>query len=211
MKKLASVVMMIAIATFMAVAASADGHHRGYIQGTYAMTGTSNCLWAVAGFDDHLNAIAGKPVFGTHNSAQGNWEFWRNGTGHTTYTQFGITPPGPTIPPGTSPNASSLKFDFKFTYTVTDDGQITVEMLPGTFQGDFLTGPNANLTPEKTFTIDNLTFVGSVSRDHKTLTLTGENDLTTLRQYQGGSQVSVCPVICNTGRVLIRVSDQDDD
>ncbi len=214
MKRLALLVMIPALAIFMvATMASAEKDGWGAIQGIYAMTGTGNCLWAVAGFDDDLNALAGKPVFSSHFGTQGYWEFWRNGRGHTTYTQFGFTAPGPSLPPLTSPNAASLQFDFDFEYTVTHDGLITVEMLPETFQGNFLTGPNANLDPPKTFKIDNGTFVGSVSSDHKTLTLTGENDLTKLGQYQGqnpdGSpkQVSECPVICNSGRVLIRVSE----
>lgn len=210
MKKLAALMMIPALVLLAASTASAYYYDWWGIHGTYAMTGAGNCLWSPSGFDAQLNTNAPPaPVFGSHFAARGNWEFEWNGKGHTTFTQFGIVPPAETLPPGVKANAASLEFSFDFTYTVTHDGVITVEMLPGTFQGKFLTGPNANLTPEKTFTIDKATFVGSISSDHRTLTLTTENELQTMRQYVTGNPnpVSTCPTICNGSRVLIKAQE----
>jgi hypothetical protein len=210
MKKLVSVVMMIAIATFMAatMVSAQDGWRT--IHGTYAMTGTGHCLWSPgAGFDAQLQA-KGPFVFGTHFAVHGVWNFEPNGTGYTTFTQFGITPPASTFPPTIPyPNAASLEFSFIFTYTLTHDGQVTVSMLPETFQGNFLTGPNANAIPLKTFKLDKSTFVGRVSADHKILTLNTENEIQLFQTYVGASltPATVCPVMCNSGRVLIRVSE----
>jgi hypothetical protein len=207
MKKLAVLVMIPALVLLAASTASAFYFHPwGGIYGTYAMTGTGNCLWSPgAGFDEQLQA-KGPYRFGTHFAVHGVWHFEPNGTGNTTFTQFGITPPASTFPPPIPyANAASLEFSFGFTYTLTHDGLITVSMLPETFTGKFLTGPNANIDPEKTFKLDTSRFVGRVSWDQNTLTLNAENELQQFTQYQNGGPISVCPVICNSGRILIRV------
>lgn len=213
MKKLAVFVMIPALVLLAASTASAFYFHPwGGIYGTYAMTGTGNCLWSPmtpngGGFDAQLQAT-GPFKFGTHFGVDGVWHFEPNGTGNTTFTQFGITPPASTFPPSIPyPNAASLAFSFQFTYTLTRDGLITVTMLPETLKGNFLTGPNANLNPEKTFKLDKATFVGRVSWDQNTLTLNAENELQQFQTYVGTppTLATVCPVICNSGRVLIRV------
>jgi hypothetical protein len=210
MKKLAVFLMIPALVLLAASTASAFYFHPwGGIYGDYAVTGTGNCLWSPklptgeGGFDAQLQAT-GPFVFGSHFTVNGVWHFEPDGTGNTTFTQFGIVPPSPKFPPTVPyPNAASLEFSFKFTYTLTRDGLITVEMLPDTFEGNFLTGPNAN--QGKTFKVDKAKFVGRVSWDHNTLTLNTENEFQQFTQHQNGTQISLCPVICNSGRVLIRV------
>lgn len=225
MKKLAVVVMMIAIAMFMAAGmASADDHngrgnpHWGGIHGTYAMTATGNCLWAPGGFNlpPAYPPFISPLAYSSHFMAQGTWFFGPNGKGRAEYTQYGISaPPVVGAPSGNLyfAGAASVKWTFDFTYTV-QDGMITGEIVPpapGEYHAEFLSGPKTGVK----YTVDKFTFFGVVSRDHKTLTLNSGSD----REHPENPEVQLfsfsdsttCFAICNSGRVLIRVSDQDDD
>jgi hypothetical protein len=190
MKKLAVVVMMIAIATFMAAAmASADDHDGWGIHGQYAMTGAGTCIYAPGGFNANFTPI-GPTNWSASNMVQGSWTFKRHGKGTTSGKLFGTA-----ATPFAVPNATSIEFAFDFTYTVTDDGTIAVEMVPGTFLATALTGPSAGLT----YTVDIYSFVGMVSPDHKTLTLNNANEVQTLSLSNGTTNHA----ICNIARVLI--------
>lgn len=160
MKKLAVVVMMTAIATFTPAAmASAQGGW-GAIQGTYAMTAVGNCL--------HTWSSPSPPfysgLYGASNMVQGFFQFSKDGTGTAWGENWPIVPPpGPSVL-GVGHGA----FSFNFTYHVTDEGAITVGMMPGSFAG-------TNLVNGATFISDNCgglcTMSGMVSSDHKTMTL----------------------------------------
>ena len=161
MKKLAIVVMMIAIATFMAAAmASADDHDGWGIHGEYAMIAAGSCLHSTGGFNADLTPVTGSVVWGAPVMTEGIWTFEHNGTGVATLTNHIITlPPGdPTgTPVGVSQTVSTA---VPFKYQVTPDGEITVQLGP---------------LP--------VNMAGMVSMDHKTLTLGSAN------QIQGGSAI----------------------
>jgi hypothetical protein len=81
MKKLAVFLMIPALMLVAASTASAYYYDWWGIHGTYAMTGSGNCLWAPAGFDPKtLNALLFEPpkpqvVFGSHYATRGTWKF----------------------------------------------------------------------------------------------------------------------------------------
>ena len=175
MKKLAAVVMMIAVTTFMGATVSADDHNGWAIDGEYAVIGTGTCLHSTLGFNADLTPITGSVVWGAPIMWQGIWTFERNGTAVASLTNNIITlPPGdPLGNPPTPPGARPVHFSFPFTYQVTPDGEITVPF-------------------------GQMTLIGMVSMDHKTLTLGSANQV---------QQIPGSKAICNVGCVLIRLSE----
>jgi hypothetical protein len=205
MKKLASVMMMIAITTFMAVAmTSADGnHHWRGIHGEYAMTGVGTCINSPGGFTQNLTPPSGGLNFSGSNLFTGTWTFERHGHGKVEGLLFGTA-----TSPYLNPNASQFSIEFEFTYTLTNDGTINATMVDGTFLATGLTGPLAGAT----FTVQGvdylgtpeaLLFSGKVSPDHNTLTLNSANQIQKITVSNGFTNYN----ICNVGRVLIRLDD----
>jgi hypothetical protein len=196
MKKLAVVVMMIAIATFMAAAmASADDHDGWGIHGIYAFTGSNGCLAAPFGFNSSLTAINGVSGF-DFQTWEGTYTFERNGTGMLQVLFHDV---------GATPNAGgSGKIEWKFTYTVTDEGKITFT-IPGAYSGQWLTGPMAPGTIEFIVTGSNN---GVISPDGKQILVTwGAPQM----QINAGAQPfpgADLQLICNGSFVLFRLSDR---
>jgi hypothetical protein len=110
-------------------------------------------------------------------------------------TQLSLTLPPSTIPPT---SASSLEFSFDFTYKVTDDGTITVDVVPGTLKAEYVTGPLAGVTFTYGFSM-----FGMVSEDYKTITLASGNDVQQIKLSNNTTVYS----ICNLARVLIRLGE----
>jgi hypothetical protein len=230
MKKLALIVMMGVMASFMAAGmTSADDHHWWGIQGTYAMTGVGTCINSPGGFTG-LYTPQGQGVlsgvsnnFSGSNLFTGTWTFERHGNGQVQGHLFGTaTYPYPV------PNASSIDFSFNFTYSVTQDGTITAVMDEDSYLATFITGPTpgktfklkgflppvnppADISQEDTATPDPLSFEGRVSTDHKTITLDSKNQVQRVRVYATpdgtGTPINRNYQICNVGRVLIRVGE----
>ena len=190
MKKLAFLVMILAIATLMGakIAWTDDQPFGGVIQGTYAMIATGSCLHSTLGFngprtlptgDPIWNPKPGSVVWAASTMAQATWRFERDWTGLVSDTNYIIDfPPGNPNPPFLGPAARQNVIYLPFTYDVTPHGEITV-----TFN-------NPAVPP----------LHGNISIDHKTLTIENENVI----QPFGASPSSV---ICNTGRVLIRAGE----
>ncbi|MFI5340490.1 MAG: hypothetical protein ACHQ7N_11710 [Candidatus Methylomirabilales bacterium] len=203
MKKLAAVVMMITMATFMvaAMASADDDHGRGF-HGQYAMTGPGACLYSLSPFSSILTLPGGNDWIAS-KLAVGTWTFERKGTGKAEITVYGIAAPQAAFPTGTG-DSSALSWEF--TYTVAADGTITGELMPGTFLGTYVTGPNAGYG--LSYTVDTLSFFGTVSPDHKTLTLNSANEVQTFVVYNSsGAPVKTLYAICNYGRVLVRTGE----
>jgi hypothetical protein len=147
------------------VTSAKDFHwHWGGIHGTYAMTGTGNCLWTPSVYNgspndfvaipppsehpDYMNdlmtAYKADPTYSSHVSTQGLWVFRADGTGTAQFTHFGISAPpivGP-VPPAFGVSGS-MKYHFDFRYYFDDDGLITIEMMsdPDVFHGYMASGP----------------------------------------------------------------------
>ena len=204
MKKLAAVVMMIAIAAFMAAGmASADGHQGWGIDGEYAMTGPGSCLYSRVPFNANHTAPDPNNSWISSKLTVGTWTFERDGTGKAQYTLYGIAgPQAPAFPTATG-DADAISFDF--TYTITDDGKITGELVPGTYVDTFVEGPFAGLGYWSTF--DKLSFFGRISTDHKTLMLNSANEVQTATVFLTPPETRTLYEICNYGRILIRVGE----
>jgi hypothetical protein len=213
-KKLAIFVMMAAIAIFMAAATASAGDqdwktigdgHGNAIVGEYAYTGVNSCITSPAGFTDQFKAL-GPVIFGV-GTLQGIFTFKPHGKGTVTARQVSVAvPPGSQlIPP--SPNfasANSSNTGYDFTYNVTHDGAITLEMVPGTGSGMFLTGPNKDVTWE--FVGDShVSLSGLISKDHKTMTLGAVEPAVWILRYSNSSSNTYS--ICGTWRFLTRLEE----
>ena len=119
MKKLAVVVMMIAIATFMAAAmASADDRAgKKAIEGEYAFTGPGNCLVSTTGFDSNYAPNPGGQVFAVTQIWEGVYTFKRDGSGTITASHRSLDLPAGPI------ELANISWDFS--YTMTDNERFT--------------------------------------------------------------------------------------
>ena len=188
MKKLAVVLMIPALVIFMAAMAFAAQSGWGAIKGTYAMIATGSCLHSTLGFDANNKPISIKDadgketgvVWGATTMAQAVWTFDSRGGGEVTYGWNYVLDFPPGSPTFGGPIARQFPFAFKFDYEIDHDGVITVYPPPS-----------------------QPIIQGVLSTDHKTLTLGSANQ----RQDWVVVGKTVGQVICNTARVLYRVSD----
>ncbi len=144
--KLAVFVIVATIATFIPAAMALAGEHdQNAIRGRYAFTGGYTCLLAPFGFNPNLTPVNGLGIISINNR-EGIYTFENDGTGSFTANGSSINfsyigPSGP-VPP----SAASSKISADFTYTVTDDGIITITIVPGTYFVTFTSGPNNGAT-----------------------------------------------------------------
>ncbi len=221
MKKLA-VILTVAMATLMAVTmASARGW--GAIHGNYEMVATGNCLHDGSPFDpDPLasgfifngEGTLEDPYTATPKSAdhfistfmgEGTWTFHRDGTGMMQVMQYCILPDHVKK---TDPNKGS-----------TVPAQVTQSLMPSAPVPPFLL-VDENKVPFE-YEVDGstirvvigppvgLTLVGKISRDHKTMTLQSAMPVPPQKTQFNG--VIGYWQVCNVARILIRMSEQDDD
>jgi hypothetical protein len=188
----ATTAMLIAVST-----ASADDHRSMPFQGTYGMTATGACLSSPAGF--YPNHVAIEPS--AHNAAvnTGVLRFERDGTGSAKVRQTQLN-----FPPASAAYAGSADIAFDFTYTVSQDGSVTLDMLLNTYKATYLTGPLASVSV--TFvTSPDLSPIwrwsGPLSQDRKTMFLNSGDTVSRLR-LSNGAEVGV---ICQFARVLTRL------
>lgn len=197
MKKLAAFLTIPALVLLVASTASAFRfHHWGGIHGTYAMIATGSCLHSTGGFDNQNQNVPDAPpawtpqsnsvVWGATTMAQATWTFKSDGTGAVLGTNYVIDfpPDGSPSPPFSgAPVARQNPIAFSFGYVLTPDGEVEVKL------------PNGFVLA-----------VGRISIDHKTMTLWSANVV----QPWKINNVQYGDVICNTGRLLIRVKEVDD-
>jgi hypothetical protein len=203
MKKLAVFVVIGAIATFIAAAiASADDKDWKTLHGQYASTGETTCLIAPLGFNPNLTPKNGLGVIQT-SSREGVFTFEHHGKGSADMFSRNVIlpyqlPDGTTVPP----SAGTQEITFDFTYTLKDDGTITIVVGPGPFISEALTGPDAG----KTFNVEGVSMDGVITPDGESMTLNGgAPDVYTITP----SIVSgfVTKSICHGSGVLIRQHD----
>lgn len=90
-----------------------------------------------------------------------------------------------------------FKFHYDFTYSISNDGTITTNLIPGTWIGTYITGPVVGQTVTK----DNFTLSGMASNDNKVLVFT-----TPTPQIETNTNLTtgaISPRICHRTRVLI--------
>jgi len=132
-EKPAVLVIIAAIAMFMAVVmASADDHHW-KIHGKYAVTGSGNNLVSTTGFDKNYNPNScptpappfGCLVFQDIQILQGDFILNTDGTGTFTELNRGIDTP---------PLSYNIKVGtYEFIYTKTTEQRFTYKLKPGTY------------------------------------------------------------------------------
>ncbi len=196
-EKLAVIVMIAAMAMFTVVTmASADDNKWKAFHGEYAASNVGNCLLTPFGFDpDKLTPNGPSNYIFSHGAtAQAIWIFNADGTGMAQGRQVGMLF-APNFPGG-----GLSEFSWQFTYDITDDGTITADLIPGTYEGKQLTGGSKG----STYTIDKVSDSGMISEDHKTITLGTPTAEVMTFTYSNGS---VLYGICGFTRVLTRVGE----
>jgi len=195
-KKLAVFAVIVAVAMFIAAAmASADDNKWNAFHGKYAATSMGSCLMTPKGFNPNLTLVDPTTGYMNSNTAQTIWTFYPDGTGTAQGRGVGLNDILPYYAAG-----SSNEISWQFTYNITHGGTITTDLIPGTYEGTFLQGPNKGFT----FTFDKLSDSGMVSQDHKTITLGSiTEDVVKLTTSNGIVHYG----ICFYGRVLTRLDE----
>lgn len=181
------------IATIPAAAQDPDWHH---LRGTYFSTGETSCVISSTGFNQNLTPATGATVYFQTVAFQGTWKFHADGTVTGENTELLLS-----LPPSGFAGAGSDDNSFTGTYTVADDGVVTVEvgLVTGTMTTGPLTGLNLSVTPPP--------LSGRIARDRTAITLT--STIPTLETVTlttpAGATVAVVPRICYRVRTLIPI------
>jgi hypothetical protein len=184
--------VVAALASVSTLPLAAQGA-RDQLKGTYSFTGDQSCLVSSLGFNPNLTPTTGSVVTVQSASTQGIFRFKADGTGTAQFKELLIG-----HPPASLLFASSLEASFSFTYTVADDGALT--LVPGLVNGTFSTGPFAGLT----VTNNPPPLIGRIARNGAAITLT-TTDPTVESSTLGPPANAVFPRICHRMRVLIPV------
>jgi hypothetical protein len=122
------------------------------IKGQYAATGEGMCILAPLGLKPNLTPSCTQTPQGTTVcpsiiqswSGEGVYLFNTDGTGSfTALVEFVV--PSFQGPSGIVPaSAGAQKASAKFHYNVTNEGKITITADPGTYNAEWISGPNAN-------------------------------------------------------------------
>ena len=154
MKKLilGFVLAMILIWTGAAISAT-------HLNATYAFTGENDSLVSSGGFNSAYQALAGS-VYSHTDSVYGTVTFKTNGAGTV---ESNVLTTGPS-------NAGTSTITYEFTYTITGDGTITMEVIPGSFTQTFTGGPIAGQT--SSLISGSFTFTGKYLANENVMILT---------------------------------------
>jgi hypothetical protein len=104
---------------------------------------------------------------------------------------YQIPQPPPTLPVSVPPSAGTQEIKFDFTYTLKDDGTITIILDRGPFISKAITGPDAG----SIFYIGGVSIDGVITPDGKTITLSaGAPDVYTINPpaVPGYVRTSIC-------------------
>jgi hypothetical protein len=138
------------------------------LKGDYVWTYSDTCLVSPSGFSAPPGlapngAAALGQTYSSSGADTGIEHFNGDGTGFVNGGGLNVSLGSPPLPANVGPSASS----FQFTYTFNSDDTFTMTTVPGTFVGSI---PETN--PPATFTINGNQWVGKVSNDAKSHTLT---------------------------------------
>jgi hypothetical protein len=157
------------------------------LKGEYAFTAEGACLYSYIGFTSTLIAevAANEPAYSSSFSVQGVFTFNGDGTGSVEGSVVAITPPA--LP--TASAAALNPLTYQFTYTIANDGLITIQLLPGTFKETYVTGTRTGQYQ----TIDHFSFTGMASNNNSSLTLaTPTTEIETRNFSNGDVRYSIC-------------------
>ena len=209
-----TVLMIITVMALFIMAglasAGSSGHHA--IRGQYAYAGETTCLVSPSGFNTNLQPNAGWGIIQTY-SREGKVTFELNGTGSADLFSRVValpytipSPPAP-VPTPVPPSAGTQGVTYDFTYTLTNDGTITITVVPGTFISTWITGPSkpASYLVEGVLTdgvITPISWDNAITPDGKTITFTtGAPDVFKLKRIDAPAAPNYS--ICHNSGVLI--------
>ncbi len=190
-----TIITLISIFIMSAIVMAYPGGIRS-IRGTYADTGSGTCFIAVNGFQ---NLVPNDGIYELITyTIEAVFTFKNDGTGHVIRTTGSIFLAGNEFP-FPQPSATNANDSWDFTYEVKADGSITLTQVPGTYTGEFISGPPAGFKYQQ----DGRNLRGKISPDGKTIALNGGSPgfITTPgdEKWQG---------ICNESNVLIWLSNR---
>jgi len=193
---LAVAAVLTLVATLPAAAQDPDWHHQ--LRGTYFSTGDTSCVNSSTGFNPNLTPATGATVYFQSVAFQGTWRFHSDGTVTGQNTELLLT-----LPPSGFAGAGSDNNSFTGTYTVADDGVVTLEV--GLVTGTFTTGPFTGLT----LSVTPPPLSGRIARDRTAISLTSTipNLETVTLTTPAGVTVAVVPRICYRTRTLIPIHE----
>jgi hypothetical protein len=207
--------VIAAFAVVITLPAAGQGD-RQKVRGTWFGTGTNACLVAGmkttpaftpgSGFTNNLTPTDG--VSFQTSSAQVSLNINPDGTGTGTFDEFALTPltiPSTlTYPPASGVSASSTTGTFSFTYTIADDGTLTVTFL--SLGGQVLSGPSKGAA----FSVLPPRLIGRIGKDGKSMLLSSATPPTVETLY-----ITNTPVffdrICNRTRVFVPIHEDEQD
>jgi hypothetical protein len=197
-----------------ALGARIDALSPGDIVGTWAVTGTTNCLQASGGFNSNFSPLISSAINAVSQLAGtfiGTRTFNASGTGRSVGTTHSMTFPATNYStafpgPGSAGGASVASLDAGFTWTVQSDGTLLLDddnSIPQPFSAPpSLVG--------QTVTAENVpSYLGYISKDRKTIVLT-HNSMsveTSVRRNASGDELGRTPRFCARSRVLTRLSN----
>ena len=155
------------------------------LNGEYAFTEEGAALFSTLGFNSNNTPVTGATAYSSSFTVQGVFTFNGDGTGNVEGSVVAITPPAT----GVTPSASALNpLTYQFSYTIANDGLITVQLVPGTFKETYVTGPRTGQYQ----TIDHFSFTGMASNNNSSLTLaTPTTEVETRNFYSPPSTTSI--------------------
>ena len=186
------------------------------IIGTWAVTGSTNCLQSSAGFDPNFYSptipTAGN-TFVSHLAGTfiGKRTFYAGGTGSSVGTTQTLSfpstgfGPGGVVFPSTNPGGASVAtLDATFTWTIQSDGTLLIDddnTIPQPF-----TAPPGRLGWTATIT-GVPQYVGHISKDKRTILMThpGMSVETSVVRNGSGVVQATTPRFCARSRVLTRL------
>lgn len=191
--------LLIAIFASVATLPLAAQGTRDQLKATYFSTGAQACLVSPLGFTNGVpNNVA--LAFVQSASVQGTYTFHADGTGIAQFKELLIT-----HPPAVNAGATSTEQSFSFTYTVADDGTLT--LVTGSLSGAILTGSGKGVK----FTLtDSPLLSGRIERNGTAITLS-TTDPTVEMLTLGLPTPLVLPRICHRSRVLIPIHVDAED
>jgi hypothetical protein len=199
--KYSSILSIAAVVMIWPVAATAAPPQ---LKGTYAVTGTVQCLNSNLPFNANFTPAIGSFVQSNRATFVGTDTFDGNGSGQMTVRSVGMN-----LPPGTpllGINASASNVTAVLTYTFDASGGVSINIVPGTYLLTNLTGPGVGGTS----TIDTLPLYGMASNDNKMIVLATPTTVmdTEINTPPGGGVGNTRYRLCHRSEVLIWIVNE---
>jgi hypothetical protein len=183
--------LLVVAATTASAAAFADDHTR--LHGTYAFTTTNSCIQTSASIGFDANFTPNGPSAFFNVTDVGVRVFRADGTGTLSARSVSVDAPP-------FAGAASGDYTFQFTYTIGEDGKLSITMVPGTYKATVLTGPRAGQTEVRDIPVE----TGFIGEGARTIVLGQDAPVVNHVLISTGEQFVR---VCNRSRTMTRISD----